>query len=153
MSKRNMKKLGLLTGFVLVLLSLCLAVFLPVGAENPDLNNTYYTVNAVSNNQNYGTVLVTGTTPNENGAYQHGTKVWLTATPVSEFYRFVRWEGDGTTSNSNPLEFTAGSGISGGTTHSYTAIFEPVSYAITFEDDTRVIYASGTQPPADFTKR
>lgn len=150
MSNVKLKKIGLLAGFALVLLSLCLAVLLPVGAEDPDLSNTYYTVNAVSNNQNYGTVLVTGVAPNDNGAYRYGTKVYLTATPVSEFYQFVRWEGDGNTSTSNPLEFTAGNGISGGTTHSYTAIFEPVSYAITIEDDAKLIFANGTQPPSDF---
>ncbi len=150
MSKQTMKKLGLLTGFALVLLSLGLLVFLPVGAQDPDLNNTYYTVNAVSEDQERGTVSISPEPADGAYVYQYGTKVYLTATPRSDRYRFVRWEGDGITSTSNPFELIAGDGIESGTAHFYKAIFEPVSYAITIAEDPRIKYDDGTEPGDDF---
>lgn len=65
-----------------------------------------FTINAVSNNDNYGTV--TG-----GGTYAAGTSVWLEATPASGCY-FVSWQ-DGNTSERRQITVTGNA--------TYTATF------------------------------
>lgn len=130
MSFFKKQKIGLTAGFVLILLSFCFLTLLSPSAEGGSaLENTYYTVTAVPNDTAKGSVTVTpkdSNSKNEYGQFRYRTEVDLVAVPAAG-YRFVRWESSATVSGGSTLTHL----VTGDA--SFTAIFEPCVYEITYD--------------------
>ncbi len=149
MSKQNKKTIGLLATILSIVLMLCLMTLLPILAENPDLENTYYTVTVSSNigSLNQTSVSVDGNVKNEDGQFCYKTSVTLTAV-AGTGYRFEKWVEDntieGTTSPNAVFSFQVTQDSS------YTAYFVPIEYDIQITPDERIQYVSGKEPPSTF---
>ena len=139
MSMLKNKKLGLWLTLT-VAVSLALLTILSVVAQNDEILDTYYKVDVSVNDETYGTVEITGGAVDENGNYRYGTDVILKAIPANNGYVFKRWEGS-TVSTSNPLSITVVGNCS------YKAVFEPMSYKITYGNSDNLQYAPGTVIP------
>ncbi len=126
-----------------VLVSLSLAVWLPAVAENGGQQDSYIPVVAVPNNAEHGSVEIESIDDNGEGEYRYGTDVILTAVPKGG-YKFVRWEGS-SVSTSNPLRIPVVEACS------YTAVFEPLTYNISYENNRDMVYAPGTVIPEKHT--
>lgn len=137
------KKPGLPIAVIVVLLSLSLAILLPAVAENGGQEDSYFPVVAVPNNAEHGEVKVDAVDQNAAGEYRYGTDVVLTAIPKGG-YKFVRWEGSDT-SFANPMQISVVEGCS------FTAVFEPLTYNIEYENNPGLVYPQGTVIPEKHT--
>ena len=148
MSCLNKQKIGLMAGFVLILLSLCFLTLLKPSAEyNPELENTYYTITAVPNDPAKGSVTITPKDPNsqnEEGQFRYYTEVDLVAVPAPG-YQFVRWEGPATASGGAKLTHQ----VTGEDT--FTAIFAPCVYQISYDYDNYPWMVFPSEKPAPTT--
>jgi hypothetical protein len=92
-----------------------------------------YTIDAYSNNENWGTV--TGLSDYVSTQYLYGEKVTLRAVPANDYCHFVQW-GDGVTAN--PRIFNVEE------SGEYEAIFESDEFTITVSSEHATVSGGGT---------
>lgn len=145
MSMLKQKKFGLPIALLMILLSLTFVILLPIVAEDGDQENTYFTVVAIPEVEDQGTVTVTVSDlndQNEEGDFRYGAEITLEAV-AKPGYEFVRWEG------SSYVYFSSFT-LTVVDTCSYTAIFKPLTYDISYvdvlDDGTGVHYDNNDRP-------
>ena len=133
MSCMKQSKIGLLACLALAVLALCSLVLLRPQAADTELENTYFSVTAESNDSTMGRVTVSGDyeSPDVPGTFRYNTDVILTAIP-EEGYRLLYWEGPTGVGTTEELEILVKGDAE------YTAVFGPLQYDIIIADDPRL---------------